>query len=167
MLGTKTYRFLPFVSALALGGCGGGDDGETTTTTGHEHSGGERASHHGEHHGEGHGHAEWDAPATIIAFHDALAPAWHAEPDDARREAMCAAVEDLDVRAAAIGEAPAPDRLTGPGEDWITAAVALGTAVNDLRGACEESPPGDAENRFSAVHDAFHALTEQLPGHDH
>jgi hypothetical protein len=63
----------PFVLALTAGG-GGGDGGETTPAHHEEHAGGE--AHH-EHH----------FPPAVESFHQALAPAWHSEPGDTRRDA--------------------------------------------------------------------------------
>jgi len=173
MFGIQGFRLVTLVCALALIGCAGGD-GEATTSSEDEHSGGEHhhdAHHHDAHHGAGHhgarhhGDHHGDAPAAIVAFHDVLAPAWHSEPGETRQAAACAAVEELATRATALETAP--EENTGSSEDWSQAAGALGSSVGDLREACSAAPPDDVEGQLSIVHDAFHALTELLPGHGH
>jgi hypothetical protein len=79
---------------------------------------------------------------SIDAFHDLLAPLWHAPESSERTEKTCAAVPDLERRAQAIGDAP------------------LVESIHALEAECA----GDRaafQPRFSTVHDAFHAAMEK------
>lgn len=149
--------------SLALGlasGCSGADGG--TTPDDDEHAGGE----HGEHHGEGHGDRHRQGPPTLVAFHEVLAPVWHSDPGEGRGAAGCAAVTEMRDAASAITAAAAPEHLVGTPEEWAAAAGALASAVQELGTICEQTPD-EAEAQLTRVHDAFHALGEQLPGDGH
>jgi hypothetical protein len=148
------HRYLTALSILLLAGCGGAQP--STEAHGH-HAGGEH-HHHG---GEGHHHAH-DFPPAVDAFHDVLAPAWHSAPGETRRAAGCAAVPTLRERVGPIA-AEVPEGVDAAA--WSSAASTLASSIETLAQACE-SAPDTAETRFSELHDAFHALIEQL-GHEH
>jgi hypothetical protein len=119
--------------------------------------------------GDGGEHGEHGAlPPELAAFHDALAPRWHAEPGAARVKDTCAAVADFSTRAAAVKAASAPQGADAAA--WSDAGAALEKAVADLDATCRE---GDAagtakfDAAFTAVHDAFHHAMEAAGGGHH
>jgi hypothetical protein len=85
--------------------------------------------------------------ASIDAFHDTLAPIWHAPAGETRMTSTCEAVPTLEARAQDVGDAP-----------LVEAVPALGTECGGDRQGFEP--------RFAAVHDAFHAAMERS-GVDH
>ena len=139
------------LSFAAAAACGGTTKPETQYDT-HSHGVGETHDVEEEHHGVG--------IAEVDAFHDTLAPIWHAPAGDARRKQACDAVPTMKEQAvAAVGRA----RTDHAG--WEGNANALVAAVGKLGDACEgktfATPFDDA---FSQVHDAYHALMESAMG---
>ena len=155
------------ILGLLLAGCGGGsstgtDDGQHEASAGGEDG---HHRHHGEGHDEGHGeghgehgeHAE--LPPTVSAFHDVLAPAFHADPGPGRAQAACDAHETFDERAAAVRDAGAPEGADA--DAYAQAAAGLVAASAELTRVCGEGTEG-AEAALDSLHDAFHAVVEQL-----
>jgi hypothetical protein len=80
--------------------------------------------------------------ADLHAFHQRLAPLWHAPAGAERLSNTCAAAPELAQLASAVRSVD---------------AKALQHATALLRKHCANEPR-DIEQAFSAVHDAFHAL---------
>lgn len=80
--------------------------------------------------------------ADVHAFHEQLAPLWHAPAGKARIDNTCKAAPELARLAAAIQSRD---------------ATALSKAIAQLQQECSNEPM-DIEQAFSAVHDAFHQL---------
>jgi hypothetical protein len=113
----------------------------------HEHEHG--AGHHeerGDHHG---------AAGAVKAFHDVLAPVYHAEKNPARTEQACGAVPSFKERGAAVGTEAGNDAKKK------AAAEALVGAVGNLEKACAESGRAQVDPSLEKVHDAFHAVVEK------
>jgi hypothetical protein len=144
-----------FVSLSALGCASsqkGADDAHHHGEHGeHDHGGHE----HGEH-GE-HGKHEKHAPFTggMKAFHDVLAPAYHAEKGPARDDKTCGGVAAMKDAAGKIAGEP-----KGDAGAWKAKSDALAQQVDGLGAACASSPRGDVSAKLETVHDAFHALVE-------
>ncbi len=85
-----------------------------------------------------------DAPsrASIDAFHEVIAPLWHAPESSERTEQTCAAVPTLEQRAQEIGDAK------------------LVESIHALAAECA-GDRGAVQGKFSSVHDAFHAAMEK------
>jgi hypothetical protein len=94
----------------------------------------------------------------MTAYHDVLAPLWHSEPQD-----LCPAERELVRLAGEIEAAPPPDGVEAAA--WTGRAAALVVANQALSELCASAAPhDDRELGAAAVHDAFHALLELLPG---
>ena len=135
-------------SVAIIAACGG-KSAPATSTVSSEPAG---------NHGEAHAH---DFPAELGAFHDKLAPLWHADSGQARVDQTCAATGELDALAANVKQAPPP-----AGVDpivWGAKADALAESVFKLSAACGESTRATFEPDFEAVHGAFHRMIELLP----
>jgi hypothetical protein len=153
-----TTRRACVILGLLLAGCGGGS-GEGTGDGQDEASSGGEAEHH--HHGEGHGghHEHAELPPSVSAFHDVLAPAFHADPGPGRAQAACDAHETFDTRAAAVRDDAAPEGADA--DAYAHAAAGLVAASAELTRVCGEGTDG-AEAALDSLHDAFHAVVEQL-----
>ncbi len=79
------------------------------------------------------------------AFHEVLAPLWHASPGLERTRNTCSKVGEMESRAKAIRS---------------TDAAALVASIGTLRTKCQAEPP-EIDAAFAAVHDAFHHLGER------
>jgi hypothetical protein len=99
----------------------------------------------------------------LDAFHDALAPRWHAEPGPARTRDTCAAVPEFRTRASAVKGAGAPAGAASTA--WSEAGARLEKAVADLDAACRAPDAPGFDAAFAAVHDAFHHAMELAGGH--
>ena len=159
---------------LLLAGCGGGDaeggEGEhhEEASAGGEHHGEHHGGeHHGEH-GEGGGHEHGDMHPALHAFHEVLAPAWHADPGEARVAASCEASAQLVELTPPLGEAMAEHvrEAGGTDEDATAPGANLATATASLGEACgaDEVDGTAVEERIAGVHDAFHVIMEGLQG---
>lgn len=139
--------------AAALVGCGGSGGGDVAEGEGGEgHAGGEHGGEHGE------------LPAEVTAFHDALAPVWHAEEGQVRRDAACENIHVLDGAADDVEAMSVPE---GVDENaWHAATDDLMADVDVVAGACE-GDADDVEAKLSEVHDAFHAIVELLNPEEH
>lgn len=146
---------LVFVLALSLAGCGSSSS-SSETATGGDQTGGEE--HHGEgHHGEGHhGGGHHAMSPALESLHDVLAPTWHSEPGATRAALACTNAAQLEERSRAVAAAPAE----GDATTWTAQTTALTDAAAALVAECSASGPA-AEERLSALHDAFHALMER------
>jgi hypothetical protein len=98
----------------------------------------------------------------LQAFHDQLAPRWHAEKGEARRKDSCGAIADFEAKAAAVQSAAAPAGVDAAG--WQKAGADLVAAVKELETACGGSDMAAFETAFEAVHRSFHAAMELAIG---
>jgi hypothetical protein len=80
----------------------------------------------------------------VDAFHDALAPLWHAKPGTERSQNVCAQADKLENLALEIH---------GSDTKPLLASIAA------LKAQCKTSPPS-IDAAFADVHEAFHHLTE-------
>ena len=118
-----------------------------------QHSHGEHGEHeHGEH-GEHKKHAAFTG--GMKAFHDVLAPAYHAEKGPARDDKTCTGVPAMKDAAGKIALEPKGDPAA-----WKAKSDALAQQVDGLGAACASTPRGDVSAKLETVHDAFHALIE-------
>lgn len=159
---------------LVAVGCGGAP---AEPSTGADPAAGQ-GEPHGEHHGEEHGHGEHggdhaehghkDHPEMtpgMLAFHDVMAPLWHAdEKSPTRFDDTCKAMAEMEKLGAAVGEEPAPE---GKDDDWKAAGEKLVSTLKDLGGVCEATKKDEFQAKFSAVHDAFHVQMELRGGKKH
>jgi hypothetical protein len=98
--------------------------------------------------GSGEHHEMANMPPAVNAFHEVLAPLWHAPKGDQRMTDTCAAIAGLQSGAAAVGSAK------------LANAPALVDAVGGLAAVCSATPRDAAkfDAAFAKVHDAFHSL---------
>ncbi len=97
---------------------------------------------------------------AVDEFHEVLAPLWHAEAGPGRVDATCANTNELSRRADAISDADAPAGARDP-IAFKSRAATLVAAVSALQVVCD-GDRAEFDARFTAVHDAFHDLTEAL-----
>jgi hypothetical protein len=102
-----------------------------------------------------------DLPPAVHAFHELLAPLWHADPGDQRTNDTCAKLEDMRQRAADIVVAEPPAAASADQAGYRDAASALVHAVVELGDACSADGRAGFTERFAAVHDSFHAVMEK------
>jgi hypothetical protein len=150
------------IAALVGLGCGGGAaesteaDSQSDAHAGGEHAEGDREHHEGE---EGEGDEHGGLPPSVEAFHSAMAPVWHSEEGASRGSLACDNAATFTERADAITTSAMPEGVDQAG--WQAATTGLTSSVADLLADCEAGGP-EAEAKLSAVHDAFHAIVEQL-----
>jgi len=94
----------------------------------------------------------------LDAFHEAIAPRWHADKGEARMTDTCGAVPDFQAKAAAVKAAAAPDKVDATA--WADAGAGLETAIAGLETACGGTDMPAFETAFEGVHDAFHHAME-------
>ena len=94
----------------------------------------------------------------LDAFHQLLAPLWHADKGEARRSKTCGAVPDFKMKAAAVKAAAAPASVEAA--TWSSAGAELEAAVTGLETACGGTDPAAFEPAFEAVHSRFHGAME-------
>jgi hypothetical protein len=102
-----------------------------------------------------------ELPAELTAFHDVLAPLWHAEAGAQRETDTCAAVPAMQEKAAAIAAAPPPGDVDAA--LWGKQSDVLAGSVDMLGAGCGSGEQHDFDGEFGAVHDAFHGLLDLLP----
>jgi hypothetical protein len=141
---------------------GHGEHGGHGAHGGHgEHGGHGGHGEHGEHGGGEHAKEHANLPPTMTAFHDILAPLWHADEGAQRTTDTCNAIGELTTRARAIRTDAAP-----AGTDatvWTNAGVALEASVKNLHSECMTAARGAFQPTFADVHDKFHALLALSP----
>jgi hypothetical protein len=149
-------RNLTLLFVLAAAACGGKKTAPATTTTTtqpaepHEHEGsGARGEHEG-------------MTPELTAFHDLLAPLWHAEKGPKRMKDTCAAVPQFKTSADAVAKATPPTKANA--DTWTQATRALVASVDALETACKTNDNAKFEAAFHNVHEAFHSLMEQAGG---
>jgi hypothetical protein len=141
-------RSLLFSVAVVAAACGGKAQPATSTVSSEP-----AGNHGGEHH--------HDFPAELGAFHDKLAPLWHADTGQARIDQTCMATGELDALAANVKQAPPPTGVDPI--KWGVKADALVESVFKLSATCGEATRATFEPDFQALHSAFHGMIELLP----
>lgn len=156
MTGTTRRKIAALLLAGALSGCGGPATGTAEPL---------EAARDIQKHDTPAGKKQGEAPAmppAIKAFHDVLAPRWHAEKGARRMADTCSAIAELRAGADAIVAAPAPD-----GKDaaaWSTGGKQLADAVGALDAPCKASDAAAFEAAFTEVHERFHGVMELAIG---
>jgi hypothetical protein len=142
--------------AILLAGCSstGTNAAATSATTS---SAPAAKSERAEGHERAEAHEHGDLGASLNAFHEVLAPLWHATKGDARTGSTCDAASDLHERALAVDSGGPPANAADP-DGYKANAKALVVAVDDLGTECQKSGRPDFDAKFSKVHDAFHAV---------
>ncbi|NVB80476.1 MAG: hypothetical protein HOV81_18935 [Kofleriaceae bacterium] len=105
-----------------------------------------------------------EMPAEMQAFHDLLAPRWHAAQGQQRMKDTCDAIAQFQSDADAIGKATPPTDANA--DTWTNATRALAAAVGELATACQGGNMGTFEAAFTKVHEAFHALMAAAGMHE-
>jgi hypothetical protein len=147
----------PIVLALAAG-CGSSEPATSRPATSGAPAPGAQpaAAHEEEHH---------RLTPELQAFHDQLAPRWHASKGEARTKDTCGALADFKARAADVKAASAPAAVEPA--SWQRAGTELVEAVNGLATACGGKDPAAFDAAFEAVHTSFHRAMELVAGeHD-
>lgn len=139
---------ITIAATAAVAACGGKSAPATTSATT------EPAGNRGEDH-------EHHFPAEMSAFHDKLAPLWHADSGQPRVDATCAATGELDALAASVRDAAPPAGVDAA--TWSERGTALVDSITKLSAACGSPDRATFEPDFHAVHGAFHGLIELLP----
>lgn len=146
-------RILTFALLLFGAACGGKDKAPATATMAHE------GSAHPEGAGSGSGDEHANLPPELSAFHDLLAPRWHAAAGPQRMSDTCSAVAQFKSEADAVAKATPP--VSANADTWTKATRALVAAVADLDAACSAKSDAKFEAAFAKLHEAFHALMSQ------
>jgi hypothetical protein len=115
------------------------------------------------------GHHEHAGPPELSAFHEVLAPRWHAEAGPGRMKDTCGAIAEFRTRAGAVKAAAAPAGVDAG--KWSDAGGALEQSVTRLESACA-GDQASFDAAFGQVHEAFHAAMELAMsggehGHEH
>ena len=154
-----TTKALVLAAGLAIAGCGGSDGGGAAepvvpTTDDHMHDG---VDEHADHH-EGEQSEDHQLPPAMTAFHDIMAPLWHANEGEQRVADTCAKLQDMADGVEAISDEGAPESTPHEGV-WRDAVSDLSSQVEALQDACEAGPSlEEFQGQFTGVHDAFHAV---------
>lgn len=93
-----------------------------------------------------HRHHHRFAP-DVDAFHEVLAPVWHARPGTDRSRDACTKASRMDALAKEIRSAE---------------ASALRDTIAALKATCE-AKPADVDGALHDVHEAFHRIIEAAP----
>ncbi len=90
------------------------------------------------------------------AFHDVLAPRWHAEKGPQRMKDTCAALPDFHADADALAKATPPRGAHA--DTWTAGTKQLVAAVGELDTTCKANDATSFEVAFQKVHESFHGL---------
>ncbi len=90
------------------------------------------------------------------AFHDVLAPRWHAEKGPQRMKDTCAALPDFHGDADSLAKATPPRGANA--DTWTTGTKQLVAAVGELDTTCKANDAASFEVAFQKVHESFHGL---------
>src|SRR6185437_12318037 len=91
-------------------------------------------------------HEEMNMPPTLAAFHDVLAPRWHAAKGPERMHDTCGAIDELarDADAAAHAQPPAG----ADARAWTVETTRLVGAVSELGDTCKANDAAKFEDAF-------------------
>ncbi len=144
---------------VTAAGCGGKGKSETTADPCKDPCNDKMMEHH---EGEGHEGEEHNLTPEMSAFHDVLAPLWHAEVGPDRTSQTCAESGHMLDLANDIQNASAPERADS--ESWANAVRDLMLAITALQDSCPDAANGvTPDDAFAGVHEAFHGLMELIP----
>lgn len=146
---------------VTAAGCGGKGKSETTADPCKDPCKDGTMEHH---EGEGHSHEgeEHNLTPEMTAFHDVLAPLWHAEAGPDRTSQTCVESGRMLDLANGIQNAPVPERADAG--KWELAVRDLMLSITVLQDSCPAEADGAAaDEAFAGVHDAFHGLMELMP----
>jgi hypothetical protein len=157
------------ILAIAVIGCGGPARQDPNAPGGEPGRMGSMSQKHDMHtravdpgkKGEEMGH---EIPPQIAAFHEVLAPHWHADRGPQRMTDTCAAIPQFRSDADAIATAQPP--ADGDAAAWSAGGKQLADAVAALEATCNASDATAFEPAFERVHAAFHHVMEDAGGHD-
>ena len=135
-------RTLVFLTWSVLGACRAGSGAPAGSGDKHEHK----------------------FPAVVGAFHDVMAPLWHADEGAKRVDDTCSAVSAFLTQAEQVIAAPVPAEAASQDAAWKAAAGQLKAAVAALQAGCAATGRPDFAAQFHAVHEAFHHLIALLRG---
>jgi len=153
------------ILAAATIGCGGKSKSEMTDPCkdpckDEVVGSGEGEGHDGE--GQHEEHAKHVMTPEMTAFHDVLAPLWHAEAGPARVDDTCEASGNMLDLGAGIQDGMLPEGVAEA--EWQPAVQTLMISITHLQDACPQVPGGVTfEDAFTGVHDSFHGLLELMP----
>ena len=143
-------RLLVLAFVVAALGCGGKSKPATSTVEHADHM--EGKDHHA------------GQPAEVAAFHDRLAPLWHAEANQARTDGTCGAIGDFEQLLGNLERAAAPETVDAVA--WGERLGALRESIGAMGEDCANNQAGAFEAKFETVHNSYHALIEHLPHGD-
>jgi hypothetical protein len=147
-------RFATLMCLLVAAACGSSEPAPGATTPAAGEAGEGQADHHHE------------LTPELDAFHELLAPLWHADKGEARRSKTCSSMPDFKTKAAAVKGAAAPASVDAAA--WTGAGGELEAAVSGLETACAGADLAAFEPAFEAVHTKFHGAMELVAGkHEH
>jgi hypothetical protein len=149
----RMKRFALLVSiVVAAAACGGSEKPSNTVVTAPEPDQ-DKGMEHGK------------LTPELDAFHETLAPRWHADKGEARMKDTCGALADFQAKSAAIKAAPAS--MGADPAAWTDAGAQLEVSVTGLASACGGTDLAAFETAFEAVHNSFHHAMELVVGkHD-
>jgi hypothetical protein len=110
------------------------------------------------HHEEG---GEPTLPPGLNAFHEKLGPLWHAAPGPQRQSDTCGETEMMAQQLDHVNDDGLPTGVAATA--WNDHLTALQGAWAQLQEDCDQHDGANFDAKFSAAHDAFHALIELLP----
>lgn len=157
----STQTILSAFLAVALAACGASEPApaQPTPVTPPAEATPTAAPDHGE---AEHSH---DFPGAVTAFHDVMAPKWHAEPGPQRQTDTCGAIAGFKDAAAKIGSDPVPEKAAAQEGSWHNAVADLNIAIGGLEAACAADGRAGFADAFHQLHEAFHRLVA-LIGHE-
>ncbi|MEZ4401150.1 MAG: hypothetical protein R3B06_14085 [Kofleriaceae bacterium] len=100
-------------------------------------------------------------PPAVNAFHDNLAPLWHAEAGPQRVTDACGKSGEMDQQLEEVEGAGAPEGVDAAA--WTDKVTGLRTAWAAFSDDCVSTEGANFDATFGAAHDAFHALIALLP----
>jgi len=101
-------------------------------------------------------HEMMNMPPEMKAFHDVLAPRWHAAKGPQRMKDTCAALPDFHADADALAKATPPRGANA--DSWTTGTKQLVGALGELDTTCKTNDATSFEAAFGKVHESFHGL---------
>ena len=117
-------------------------------------------------HDDGREHEAHVMTPEMTAFHDVLKPLWPAAVGPARTVQVCDQSGHLLDLANAIQIATLPEGVADEASEvaWEVGVRDLMIAITVVQDSCPAAENGvTTDDAFGQVHDAFHALLEQMP----
>lgn len=136
------------------------ENGQTSNETGYlqnnEQTNNLSNTHKGEH-ADGKAEAH-DFPPDVAAFHDVMAPLWHAPAGEQRAQETCVQSSQLVANVSIIQQSGTPANVKA--DKWSQAVTSLTQAVTELEQQCDDK--NSPEPALGEVHEAFHHLVKLL-----